>query len=43
MKGFMYLYTNVVFGMNIHPFWCNPRKILAFYTPPDKIGIELNQ
>jgi len=43
MKGFMYLYTNVDFGMNFHPFWCNPCKILALYTPPDKIGIELNQ
>lgn len=43
MKSFMYLYTNVDFGMNFHPFWCNPCKILAFYTPHNKIDIELNQ
>jgi len=43
MNGFMYLYTNIDFGMNFHPFWCNPCKILAFYTPHNKIGFELNQ
>jgi len=39
----MYLYTRMDLGINFHPVWCNPCKILAFYTPHNKIGIELNQ
>jgi hypothetical protein len=33
----------LIFGHRFHRFWCNPRRILAFYTPYDKIGPELNQ
>jgi hypothetical protein len=40
---YVFIHREADFGMNFHPFWYNPCKILAFYTPHNKIGIELNQ
>ncbi len=40
LNGFMCLYTNVDLEIKFPPFWCNPCKLLAVYTPHNKIGIK---